>query len=820
MDLLYTTHRKGNSNSFTFAETQQNFEFFCTTSSCNVLAFTTTNELTELSPIQGWGFHIYVADLNTPWFPYKVVSNKYPVSILEWDVLGRFLLVGDRNGNVQIFTQKDNLLSEWKTVYSVRFPGENIIGAAFFHNGRKINLQVDKKDQYLYLEKFQKVKFAASVRQFGGVSVDGVLIVSATGMLGAFVIPSESNANIQKMQEPIKLVPVTESLGMTRNFYTTADICYGKGGQFMVAVGNGDTKSANSSMVQCFRVAVKKVGDSLEINSSALPSFFLAEGLGKDLKDLRVAHVKWVFNEDADSLIVASNHAGGGCFVEQWELTEESTPIHKLFQSNKNEAFKTILWISKNQYRYNTKVVKVCTTRLNFLNCSFIYLAMIDNSIHCLQRDTFKRLTCTNIISIRDPNDHSSKQIRLGVKIGAIDVSYLGHIFVSLDTFGQLYVYRCNFMCQDQLGTPALIVQTVNLLEYCLVTGFDSLDILLTLKIQILENVLERLTESFHRQPSNVQQYYYVNFLTMKIALYRLSIPGQQKAHDLSNLLILHSILIAFKSLLRPSDLTSHDKGPAENLAMVLSESVPDVDKVLLNLEAKDFTMERSTLQSLQQLIQWVADLALNILAKLPENRSFMSNKSQGYDISKDIVALNSIRELLVMIRIWGLLNPQCLPVFSRSADNLDILLTLFRLLTKLSLNPNEPDDLLLDECCLLPNQVLIPQLQFVPSRTMIASPLLPHVSLPVLCDYGVENESLKFCPEVPIVEGGLSNDNVIDSVMYLQLGRRPPSLRRCTRCGSCSSVVSVAKTAAMKAWEQRWIDKCRCNGFWRLEVA
>ena len=29
--------------------------------------------------------------------------------------------------------------------------------------------------------------------------------------------------------------------------------------------------------------------------------------------------------------------------------------------------------------------------------------------------------------------------------------------------------------------------------------------------------------------------------------------------------------------------------------------------------------MEPSTLQSLQQLIQWTADLALNILARLPE---------------------------------------------------------------------------------------------------------------------------------------------------------------------------------------------------------
>lgn len=59
---------------------------------------------------------------------------------------------------------------------------------------------------------------------------------------------------------------------------------------------------------------------------------------------------------------------------------------------------------------------------------------------------------------------------------------------------------------------------------------------------------------------------------------------------------------------------------------MVLSESVTDIDKVVLGLKGKDFTVEKSTLQSLQQLIQWVADLALNILAKLPEARSSSRN--------------------------------------------------------------------------------------------------------------------------------------------------------------------------------------------------
>lgn len=65
---------------------------------------------------------------------------------------------------------------------------------------------------------------------------------------------------------------------------------------------------------------------------------------------------------------------------------------------------------------------------------------------------------------------------------------------------------------------------------------------------------------------------------------------------------------------------------------VVLSESVPaDIDRLLLGLEVKEFTVEASTLQSLQQLIQWVADLALNILAKLPDSRGM--NRVSGVSI-------------------------------------------------------------------------------------------------------------------------------------------------------------------------------------------
>lgn len=328
------------------------------------------------------------------------------------------------------------------------------------------------------------------------------------------------------------------------------------------------------------------------------------------------------------------------------------------------------MWAHQVNYRYTSPIVDICTSKFHYGNSAYVYVSMQDNTVHCLHRDTLKRAVRSNgdkhrflikrkiMFSLmqlpnssltcvwRNENEHSSKQNRIEYQIGTHDITYMGHIVISIDTHGQLFAFRVQYPHQDQVGNQMSIAYIVSMLEYCLIVGYDALDIFLTLKIQYLDAIVDRLTENFTRQPSSVQQYYYVNFLTMKTNLYRLSIPGQSKAHDLTSLLMLHSILIAFKSLLRPSDLMSHDKGPAENLAslslvsfenylpffhlhfllctVVLSESVPDIDKVLLGLEGKDFTVEKSTLQSLQQLIQWVADLALNILAKLPENRAIV----------------------------------------------------------------------------------------------------------------------------------------------------------------------------------------------------
>lgn len=43
-----------------------------------------------------------------------------------------------------------------------------------------------------------------------------------------------------------------------------------------------------------------------------------------------------------------------------------------------------------------------------------------------------------------------------------------------------------------------------------------------------------------------------------------------------------------------------------------------DIDKVMINLKTEEFVLDMNTLQALQQLLQWVGDFVLYLLASLP----------------------------------------------------------------------------------------------------------------------------------------------------------------------------------------------------------
>ncbi|XP_018564951.1 mediator of RNA polymerase II transcription subunit 16 [Anoplophora glabripennis] len=777
----------------------------CSISCTNVVAFSTESNIEETNSLF-WSSNVYVADLNSPWQVHKILCNSSPVTVLQWDFTGELLLIADESGCVRIYRTKDYILNDWTLVLQTTLQGEHVLAAAFFHSGKRICLNSEKKDCSSYIEKFQHVKFACSVKQFGGRPTSGALLLTTTGMLAAILLPQYTS------QTPMLLA--TESLGPTRIYVKTADICYGKNGHFLLAVSNGDP----SMPIQCYNVSVKRVEDKCVITSQSLLSFFLFEAPKEALMDqlskdkCTVSHIKWIMREDADSLVVTASSDKMSC-LQVWELREKALPVHKsLGNSESPQFFNTVLWQYQRHFQYNSQVTSLATSKLSLLNSissGYIVVTFADNTIYCLYRDTLKPICSTTLsMTPRYLEEPNAKYQKVNTKILNIDMSWLGNMLLVVDSDDSLHLFK--LPPQIESSAPLSVPYCTTILEYCLVSGLDWLDLLLVLRPGMLDALCDRLTESFNRQPTSVQQFFYVQYLCVKTSLYRLSFQGQAKANDLTHFLMLHSISTAFKSLLRPSEMNSHEKSPADSLATVIAEGQSDVDKALMHLEAKEFTVETTTLQSLQQLIQWVADLALNLLVKLPDSRPVTG---KPYELLRDVKALNMLREMLVLIRIWGLLRPACLPVFIKSDASLDVLALVFRLLSRLVQNVNEPDDTLIDECCLLPSQVQIQLLQQTNNRTVLASPQLAQQILPLQLEFNNEPECLA-CNNVESPCG-----QTVDSIRHLYLGRTPRVVKQCVRCGGSAGTVPVTRTAAIRAWDQRWLRSCQCGGLWRMQV-
>lgn len=74
----------------------------------------------------------------------------------------------------------------------------------------------------------------------------------------------------------------------------------------------------------------------------------------------------------------------------------------------------------------------------------------------------------------------------------------------------------------------------------------------------------------------------------------------------------------------------------------------------------------------------------------------------------------------------------------------------------------------------------------------------------------------LEFNTEPECLSHGTSSESYIgeqtvDSIRHLFLGRTPRVVKQCVRCGcSAGASLSITRTAAIRAWDQRWLKSCQ----------
>ncbi|EPY81432.1 hypothetical protein CB1_000739013 [Camelus ferus] len=211
----------------------------------------------------------------------------------------------------------------------------------------------------------------------------------------------------------------------------------------------------------------------------------------------------------------------------------------------------------------------------------------------------------------------------------------------------------------------------------------------------------------------------------------------------------------------------------------------------MINLKTEEFVLDMNTLQALQQLLQWMGDFVLYLLANLPNQGSLLQ---PGHSFLENGTSLGMLCELMVFIHISGLLKPSCLLVYMATSDTQHSMSLLFHLLTKLWIccceeGPrNQPDKALVDEYGLLPSQLVIPSLDWLPASDGLVSCLQP--------------KRLHFgkTPALPGSTTTLQLDGLIrapghpkmDRLRRQHLGAYPTEVcKACTRCGCVTMLVT-----------------------------
>ncbi|CAH1776892.1 unnamed protein product [Owenia fusiformis] len=787
----------------------------------NIIAFSSAEKLdskkSEIDEISNQ-YYVYVCDAEQPWSPHQVAACDIKVTKLIWDSSGTRLLVVDQSGLMKLWSMKEFLLNDWECVAETNCcEGEEIVTATWLHTGLMINLHSEKRDSALYSDKYIRAKFNPSLRSFGSTPMEGWVAVSSTNMVYLCVLKKSNDNTITVVTEQCML-------GIMRDFVATADIGFDPSGTIHVTTSDSSTKSS----IQCYQLSLSMTESGLQMHCTSDISLFSqlhTNPLLTENPDSRVMLVKFGSHTNPSLLYICTGDKNMS-YIEVWSMKTQNHVLHRFFQTanTPDTNLRMSKWRHSGSLTINSAIITLALSEFPIMPVGnetppismdqHIAVGCSDGSVKlCNKLQVVAEMKCDTKTVVK-----GNKKQRSAAYPSSLVQTFSGCGLVMIDTNNTLYMLRIVNMKNPALQTLPLNIVTK--LELAIVGGYDWWDVLLAVTPSIIEAVVQRLTDNFHKQPASVQDILLTRFLAVKASLYQCSSSSQQKASDCYCKMVLTTIHMAFRSMLRPKSLAGVDKTPAEQLTNACSKTTEiEIDKIVVTLESTDFVVEPGTLISLQHLIQWVADFTLYLLSSVPLYQNY--SLYPGSTIVQDANCLMMIREMLILIKMWGLVCHSCLPEFTLSSK-VDCLSRLFHLTSRLWLSIKDGgsfdlDESVMDECCLLPSQAVIPPVDIVLPTTK------NHLNI-TSCkqteyfSFGDAPRGTDTSPWYSLIEGGSVTKQKRDIIRQISLGVRPPQcVKQCSRCGSQALLKGNAKSMASKSWDQRWVKMCYCGGHWML---
>lgn len=109
-------------------------------------------------------------------------------------------------------------------------------------------------------------------------------------------------------------------------------------------------------------------------------------------------------------------------------------------------TIKIQVWQHQAHYKCHSPITAIATSKLSISTslppASYIFVALSDSSIRCLNHESLKELAVSSVNMARYQDEPSNKYFKMNVSISHVDISWLGCVLTACDTHGNLYLYK------------------------------------------------------------------------------------------------------------------------------------------------------------------------------------------------------------------------------------------------------------------------------------------------------------------------------------------------------------------------------------------
>nr|XP_018668332.1 mediator of RNA polymerase II transcription subunit 16-like [Ciona intestinalis] len=794
----------------------------CAWSASNFFAFTTEKN-NQGSVTQ----YLHILNPNQPWGVFSTKYNDGAITCLQWDHTGTRLVSGDNHGLCCLWTMSNSLCNVWthQNKHNIFLEGEEILSLGWLHNGARFLFHIDKMESSNLGEKFDRAKFWPTVMQHGGKAMEGFIVVTGSGLAAVRLLLVDG----ESVESQFRLNVMCHQ--------QIADIAFTSQGK--VVVMTTDSEIQHFIQFHEIQLTYNTQDHLISHEVSALPSLQLRCASEEHSPYTYISHAHFVSRENQDHVLICVSGPTGSKF-ESWLIRKESVQLHRIFQQNTNpvsttpDVSKCWHYVTNSTHLPQVLNFSIPTLPIDASSsenkvsqeskffCGFCFaVALADNTIQILHR-LFLQVLVTQHLPVTTNSQETTpgKAMKMTQQFGVRHVSFstLSCAMIAADKHGRLLLYRIPpwLTTPNRTNTMQSLKQLLQLMLYCLVSGKEWWEILLHVHPNLVEPLVKQLSVECGNQTSAVQQVLELRLQALKISIYHIT--ASPVATDLHLKMLFQAISLVFRSLVRPHQQVGGEEiDPATKLQNISRTSTEtNIDQLVQNVDT-----DPQTLQSMQQLIQWVADVALYLLASVP---LYKQANRPGYSLYWDRDWLSLLREMLVLIRVWGLLKSACSPVFNVLDSRMDVLSHVFKLVTQLwmaSTDDHRMTDLptsLINECSALPFHIIIPPLEPTPPPNSVLSQMRNFSGTRRFTFGETPQDSYIMLSRQHMMDhvAVAGSSGKVDSLRRIFLGKSPnQELKECVRCGVTTTCNNLLRST-LKVWDQRFVSSCVCGGHWK----